>query len=108
MKEKYIVEIPVNLIKKEDNWFFTSAPVEKKEVILAYLKNNGTISYYGSNYLIDRMTGERIALDLNEYTDGEYSWHTDEIYHFEHYNLKLNDDFIEYVLAKTHGEKSRK
>jgi hypothetical protein len=36
--------------------------------------------------------------DINLYTDGIYEWDDEEIYHFEHYNMKLDDEFIKHIL----------
>ena len=33
-------------------------------------------------------------------TSSEYCWTSEEIYHFEKYDLKLNDDVIRYILSK--------
>ena len=39
-------------------------------------------------------------LTVRLYTDGEYSWTSEEIYHFEKYNLELNEDFVKKVIEK--------
>ena len=57
-------------------------------------------SLFTSAPVIDVFTDEEVTTADNGYSDGEYTWYESEIYHFDKYNLKLNDDFIEYVLNK--------
>ena len=54
----------------------------------------------GSISFIDKIKNNVVNDSDNAFYDGEYTWYTPEIYYFEKYNLKLNDDFIEYVLSK--------
>lgn len=100
--DKYITSNNLDEMKngQEKEWFL-SKPIKDKEDILDYLKGKGVLKACGPDYFEDKVTGKRIEMSPNAYTDGVYVWYLDELYHFEHYNLKLNDDFIEYVLAKT-------
>ena len=50
--------------------------------------------------LTDEITGKDVNLSVEGYEDDAYYWDTRYIYHFEKYNLKLNDDFISHVLAR--------
>jgi hypothetical protein len=77
----------------------TSKPIMEKEKILAYMKS-GALSAFTSEPVHDRLTGEEVKEADNQRTDGEFIWYESWIYHFEKYNLKLNDDFIEYVLNR--------
>ena len=47
----------------------------------------------------DVVTGD-VVLDQADkgYIDGEYSWCTQDVYHFEKYDLALSPDFRDYVL----------
>ena len=69
---------------------------DTKKKILNYLKKWEPCSACG--HVEDCKTGEILdTLEDLGYTDGEYSWSTQGIYHFEKYNLRLNEDFIQYV-----------
>lgn len=68
-------------------------PIENKEKILDYLKrgkDNGIRCSVIYDYVKDESLSETVKL----FTDGEYNWDSEEIYHFEKYNIKLNEDFI--------------
>lgn len=72
-------------------------PMEDKHKILVYLKSFEPDCAAGM-LLMDEMTGEILDSGVNGYEDGTFYWDTRHIYHFEKYNLKFNDDFIEHVL----------
>lgn len=72
-------------------------PIENKEKILKYLrsgKNDGVRCSSIYDYVKDDTTFKSTYL----FTDGEYKWDSEEIYHFEEYNMKLNEEFIQKVL----------
>ena len=71
--------------------------VDDKDKILEYLKAFEPDCAAGMS-LVDEVTGEIIDTGVNGYEDGQYYWDTRHIYHFEKYNLKLDNDFIAYVL----------
>ena len=48
----------------------------------------------------DYVTGETQKESIKHYRDGAYSWTNEEVYHIEKYDLKLSDDFVDYVLNK--------
>ena len=72
---------------------------ENKDVILAYLKSFEPIAY-APGVMRDAINGNRIPGAMFCASDGEYEWQTEEIYYFEKYNIKLNEDFIAHVLSK--------
>lgn len=74
-------------------------PIPEKEKILAYMKQF-PCSAFTSEPVFDRYTGDKVVEADNQRTDGEYIWYESWIYYFDKYNLKLNDDFIEYVLNR--------
>ena len=76
-----------------------ASPIPRKEEILAYMKRF-PFSAYTSQPVYDFFTGEETAPADNQRTDGVYIWYESWIYHFEKYNLKLNDDFVQYVLSQ--------
>lgn len=73
--------------------------VPEKSRILRYLKSFKPDCAAGMT-LVDEITGADVDSGVNGFEDGVYYWDTRHIYHFEKYNLKLNDDFVEYVLNK--------
>ncbi|MEE0265274.1 MAG: hypothetical protein UD936_06560 [Acutalibacteraceae bacterium] len=79
---------------------FLSSEIKNKSRILSYMKSFSEPSAYTSQPVIDRFTNQELNKINNAFSDGIYTWYADEIYHVEKYNLKLNDDFIEYVLNK--------
>jgi hypothetical protein len=97
---KYILnydidDLSAEALKKQ----FMDNPISNKVEILKYMKSLSP-SIFTSAPVIDVFTDEEVKSADNGYTDGEYTWYESEIYYFEKYNLKLNDDFIEYVLSK--------
>jgi len=50
---------------------------------------------------IDCVTGKEISPSFRVYNDGEYCWADFLIYHIEKYNIKLPQDFINKIQAKT-------
>lgn len=88
-------------IRKMDNDEFikniSKNEILNKETVLNYLKQSPEYAFT-SEPVKDYYTGEIVYDANNARSDGEYIWYESEIYHFEKYNLKLNDDFIEHVL----------
>ncbi len=77
----------------------SDTPIKGKIKILKYLKSFSSDCAAGMS-LVDEITGDSLNTCVCGYEDCKYYWDDREIYHFEKYNLKLNDDFIEYVLNK--------
>ena len=72
---------------------------QTKKAILKYLRSYEPVAFSTAkvfDYIAEKETDVQAVL----YTDGEYKWYESEVYHFEHYDLRLNDEFIEYVLKK--------
>lgn len=74
-------------------------PHPNKEKILAFMRGFPH-SAFTSQPVFDVFTGEEVGAADNQITDGVYIWYESWVYHFEKYNLKLNDDFIQYVLNR--------
>ena len=72
----------------------SDTPIPEKEKILAYLKS-GTYDGVRCSLLYDYVKDVGTTESIFLYTDGEYIWTSEEIYHFEHYNLALNPEFIQ-------------
>ena len=66
--------------------------------ILNFFKNHQPLTYSGS-YVQDIVTNSKTNIPFRMYQEKDlFYWNDYHIYYFEHYDLKLNDDFIEYVL----------
>ena len=97
---KYAVDYDLDGVTPQEFEGLCSNTLEKKAVILKYLKSFNAWGYT-TEPLSDKKTGKIIQENgCASYTDGEYEWYDDWVYHFEKYNLKLNDDFIAHVLSK--------
>ena len=71
-----------------------------KNDILNYFKQNNVANAVVTCSATDYITGKTLNNLIECFDDGFYSWTNEEIYHFEKYDLKLNDDFIEYIINK--------
>lgn len=96
---KYAINKSIrNLTKQDFLKLCTLNDIEHKKEILDYLKSFEP-EYCSVTYIKDIfMETEITEIDELGYFDGEYVWYSSWTYHFEKYNLKLNDDFIEHVL----------
>ena len=45
------------------------------------------------------VTNEKTDKCDNSFFDGKYEWSETDIYHFEKYNMPLNDSFVKFVLS---------
>ena len=81
----------------DDNYVFSDKPIKNKEIILHFLKSF-TPSWYTSARVSDTVSGESVEKCNNIYFDGVYEWTEEDIYHFETYNLQLDETFVQYVL----------
>ena len=70
---------------------------KKKGLILDYLKN-GIDAGVRCSVVVDRITGDRLPQTIHRYKDDEYIWTDEDIYHYEKYNIKLFDEFINKVV----------
>lgn len=94
---KWILSSEVNI----NNIQATAILLPQKAKILAYFKNHTSNAAHASSTIIDLVTNQDTRLPKVAYNDGKYSWSSTLVYHFEKYNLKLDDDFIQHVLNNT-------
>lgn len=73
-------------------------PAPMKEILLKFLKNGKVTSIGG--IVIDFNDGKWTGIESLDYESGEFYWDSSDIYHFEKYDVKLNDDFVQYVLNR--------
>ncbi len=79
--------------------FIGEKPYKDKDLVLKYLKS-GKKSAVAPAKVKDVITNEYINIELCCYTDGLYAWRSDLIYYVDKYNLKLQDDFVDYIKQK--------
>lgn len=85
-----MVNMPVKDIREK------YSDADKKRVMGYFGKFDASL--FTSAPVIDVFTGEQVADANNGFSDGEYTWYASEVYHFEHYGMKLRTEFLEYVL----------
>ena len=96
---KYITKDEISEMKASElKNCFSVEPVSHKDKILSYMKNTPVVAATTA-LVTDYITKEQFYKANNAHSAGVYQWYEDEIYHFEKYNLKLNDDFIQHVLS---------
>lgn len=100
MDTLFICDVDLDGICQDDlKQLCSDSPVNDKERIIAYLRKS-PVSAYTSAPVVDVLTGEIVGESDNARSDGTYTWYESEMYHFEKYNLKLNDEFVQYVLNR--------
>lgn len=77
-------------------------PIDKsdKEIVVAYFKQNlkskaSILTCVSKDYVTNSPIANQSIIIFE--SDG-FTWTNEVAYHFEKYDLKLNDDFIQYVL----------
>ena len=75
-------------------------PADKKEKVLYYLLNAPHIAESPS-MAVYAFTKERLHMPISLQGDDICIQRSDIAYYFEKYDLKLPDEFIEYVLKQT-------
>ena len=97
---KYILSYDIDAVNKDVlSKNILSNSITGKEIILNYMKSFSP-TLFTSAPVIDIFTNEEVKSADNGYSDGEYTWYESEMYYFDKYNLKLNEDFIKHVLSK--------
>ena len=76
----------------------SQTPMSGKALVLQYLRSGDDDGVRCSS-IHDRIIGDTTFLDCSCYTDGEYTWDDEDIYHFEKYNIELEPEFLKKVLA---------
>ncbi len=78
---------------------FSNEPISQKNEVLNYLKSFD-IAWFTSVRVLDEKTNSYIKKADHLYNDKKYEWSESEIYHFEKYNLILNEDFVNHIKNK--------
>ena len=97
---KYLLKKPIRKMTeaefKENTAYYTE---NEKALLLQYMKSFSPCAFT-SEPVRDIFSGKIVVDADNARSDGEYRWCESEIYHFEKYNLKINDDFVHHVLSR--------
>lgn len=78
---------------------FQKEKYEGQNKIIEYLKN-GKQTMVAVGKPIDFFTGEQLTTSKVFMNDGKFSWINTLAYYVEHYNLRLPQEFEDYVLKK--------
>lgn len=71
----------------------------EKGAIMAFIEGIAPVAV-AAGYFNDAVTGDQVTgVDNMGYVSGPYSWCTEDVYHFERYDLELDPDFREYALS---------
>ena len=98
---KYLFNFDIDEISAEDlRENISNEKIPDKDKIVAFLRSSSPVAY-SSAPVIDKLDGTKTKyMDNLRQCDG-FRWSESEIYHFEKYNLRANNDFIQYVLNQT-------
>lgn len=73
-------------------------PIENKSVIESFFDKQApdiVLACHATDYVKEKHINESIKI----YSSGGFCWSNEVIYHFKNYDLKLDDEFIDYVLS---------
>lgn len=98
---KHLFEFDINKISAEDlRENISHEKIPDKDKIVAFLRSSSPVAY-SSAPVIDKLDGTKTKYMDNLRQCDDFRWSESEIYHFEKYNLRANNDFIQYVLNQT-------
>lgn len=69
---------------------------DDKERIIKYMQSY--VPYAVAGRITDCVTGERLKKEDVGYTDGEYMWTSQDIYHIQKYNAAVTDGFFQKIM----------
>lgn len=78
--------------------YISDTPIEDKDKIIQYMKNGEDAGVCCSS-VFDFVQNKLVPRTIHRYTDGEYIWDDREIYHFEKYNITLDEAFVRKILG---------
>lgn len=83
-----------------DRETFMGEPIKEKKAIIQYFKKFKP-NFATSAFVMDYVKKQRREGHYNVgYEYNGFYWNEEDIYHFEKYNMPLNQDFIDYVMLK--------
>ncbi len=68
---------------------------DDKERVIKYMQSYAPYAVAGR--ITDCVTGERLKKEDVGYTDGEYMWTSQDIYHIQKYNAAVTDEFFKKI-----------
>ena len=71
----------------------------EKAVILDFMRSKKPRWHTGAK-VDDLVTGTQTDIPLNATECGKWGWTSQELYHFERYDLSLKPEFVEFVLSQ--------
>ena len=74
-------------------------PKDQKEKVLRYLKARRPWGIRCS-LIYDYVKKCQTVASIYGYTDGEYDWDSEDIYHFRNYDIELDAEFVNKVLSQ--------
>lgn len=74
-------------------------PMQGKGKILLFFKRNNKFKYYGMFQPKDPITGKSIGELQDVFEKDGFHWTALDVYMFKKYNIKLTDEFVNYVLS---------
>lgn len=81
--------------EKENN-IFNGA--EKKQALLNYLKS-APVYAAAAGMVFDEISVKQTDIPLLAYEKDGFLWDSRDIYYFDKYNMRLNDEFVTHVLG---------
>ena len=72
-------------------------PKDQKEKVLRYLKT-GKPCGIRCSLIYDYVGKYQTVTSIYAYTDGEYHWDSEDIYHFWKYDIELDSEFIDKIM----------
>lgn len=85
------------LSRKQENCGRKIRP-QTKQVVLKYLRSFNNVAV-AAGYPEDVVTGEIVRIPYLAFEDDEYCWDSSDIYHLEKYDIALDPEFVDKVLA---------
>lgn len=76
---------------------FQSERYPGQDMIVKYLRENGKVHMACPGISRDKITGERLTVEMTHMDDGVYSWTSSLAYYVDKYNLRLPEEFESHV-----------
>ena len=73
--------------------------VQEKEMMLSYMKSFDAFCIGG--LVFDCVLRDSVHIENKSYSDGEYLWCEQDMYHLDKYNAAVTDDFFDHVMKNS-------
>ena len=71
----------------------------EKKMLIEYMGSGELCGVVG--YVDDCVEGKQLDMDNGAYRDEGFVWTTSDMYHIEHYDAAVTDEFISHVMSAT-------